>query len=147
MALAIDAGLLVLLGWFVILLLILREFRHFATQVAGSNNLDKETYELCQTSVDKALNYTAENSDTLNDLILIQQALEAQVTQIKLAKNELSEQEQASIDELNQKLQQPIWKRLEPGTPLPIGVGRASLDRREEAGTHSDSSGWNPSGS
>lgn len=104
MALAIDLGLLVLLGWFVILLLILREFRHFAAQVAGGNNLDKDTYELCQTSVDKALNYTAENSDTLNDLILIQQALEAQVTQIKMAKNELSEQEQASIDELNQKL-------------------------------------------
>lgn len=103
-ALAIDLGLLVLLGWFIILLLILREFRHFAAQVTGGNNLDRDTYELCQTSVDNALNYTADNSDTLNDLILIQQALEAQVTQIKMAKNELSDQEQASIDELNLKL-------------------------------------------
>ncbi|MCZ4295883.1 chromosome partitioning protein ParA [Vibrio sinaloensis] len=103
-ALAIDLGLLVLLGWFIILLLILREFRHFAAQVTEGNNLDKDTYELCQTSVDNALNYTADNSDTLNDLILIQQALEAQVTQIKMAKNELSDQEQASIDELNLKL-------------------------------------------
>jgi chromosome segregation ATPase len=104
MALAIDLGLLVLLGWFIILLLILREFRHFALQVSAGNNLDKETYELCQTSVDNALSYTAENSDTLNDLILIQEALESQVSQIKMAKNELSGQEQASIDELNQKL-------------------------------------------
>lgn len=104
MALAIDLGLLVLLGWFIILLLILREFRHFATQVTGGNNLDNDTYELCQNSVDNALNYTSENSDTLNDLILIQQALESQVSQIKMAKDDLSEQERASIDELNQKL-------------------------------------------
>ncbi|WP_100754255.1 chromosome partitioning protein ParA [Vibrio salilacus] len=103
-ALAIDFGLLILLAWFIILLLILREFRHFARQVVNHRDMDKGTYDLCQQSVDKALNYTAENSDTLNDLIIIQQALESQVSQIKAAKEDLTEQEQASIEELNQKL-------------------------------------------
>lgn len=104
MALAIDLGLLILLVWFIILLLILREFRYFARQVVNSHDMDKDTYNLCQQSVDKALGYTAENSETLNDLIIIQQALESQVSQIKAAKEDLSEQEQASIEELNQKL-------------------------------------------
>lgn len=103
-ALAIDLGLLILLAWFVILLLILREFRHFAREVVSSKEMDRDTYELCQQSVDKALSYTADNSDTLNDLIIIQQALESQVSQIKAAKGELSMQEKESIDELNQKL-------------------------------------------
>ncbi|NVD08116.1 chromosome partitioning protein ParA [Vibrio sp. JPW-9-11-11] len=103
-ALAIDFGLLVLLAWFIILLLILREFRHFARQVVNDRELDRATYDLCQQSVDQALNYTADNNDTLNDLIIIQQALESQVSQIKAAKQDLSEQEQASINELNQKL-------------------------------------------
>ncbi|MCG9598985.1 chromosome partitioning protein ParA [Vibrio sp. Isolate25] len=104
-ALAIDMGLFILLVWFVILLLILREFRHFAREVVHGQNMDRNTYELCQQSVDSALNYTAENSDTLNDLIIIQQALEAQVSQIKSA-NEggLSAQDQESIEDLNQKL-------------------------------------------
>ncbi len=103
-ALAVDFGLLILLVWFVILLLILREFRQFARQVVSGRDMDRNTYELCQQSVDKALNYSAENGDTLNDLILIQQALESQVSQIKAAKGELSAQEKESIDELNQKL-------------------------------------------
>lgn len=103
-ALAIDLGLLILLAWFIILLLILREFRHFARQVVSDREIDRATYDLCQQSVDQALNYTADNNDTLNDLIIIQQALEAQVSQIRAAKQDLSEQEQASINELNQKL-------------------------------------------
>ncbi|NOI83587.1 chromosome partitioning protein ParA [Vibrio tubiashii] len=103
-ALAVDFGLLILLVWFIILLLILREFRQFARQVVSGRDMDRNTYELCQQSVDKALGYTADNGDTLNDLILIQQALESQVSQIKAAKGELSEQEKESIDELNQKL-------------------------------------------
>lgn len=103
-ALAVDFGLLILLVWFVILLLILREFRQFARQVVSGRDLDRNTYELCQQSVDKALDYTADNGDTLNDLIVIQQALESQVSQIKAAKGELSDQEKESIEELNQKL-------------------------------------------
>lgn len=104
LALAIDAGLVILLVWFIILLLILREFRHFALQVSNGKQLDDNTYQLCQQSVDNALSYAGENSDTLNDLILIQQALESQVSQIKAAKGGLSAQEQQSINELNQKL-------------------------------------------
>lgn len=103
-ALAVDFGLLILLVWFVILLLILREFRQFARQVVSGRDMDRNTYELCQQSVDKALGYTADNGDTLNDLIVIQQALESQVSQIKAAKGELSDQEKESIEELNQKL-------------------------------------------
>ncbi|MDN3608716.1 chromosome partitioning protein ParA [Vibrio ostreicida] len=104
-ALAIDLGLFILLVWFIILLLMLREFRHFARQMSGSNDMDQQTYSLCQESVDNALNYTAENTDTLNDLIIIQQALEAQVSQLKSASHGgLSEEDQRSIDDLNQKL-------------------------------------------
>ncbi|KGY10921.1 chromosome partitioning protein ParA [Vibrio tubiashii] len=103
-ALAVDFGLLILLVWFVILLLILREFRQFARQVLSGRDMDRNTYELCQQSVDKALSYTADNGDTLNDLIVIQQALENQVSQIKAAKGELSAQEKESIEELNKKL-------------------------------------------
>ncbi|MGD8173990.1 chromosome partitioning protein ParA [Vibrio sp. TRT 21S02] len=103
-ALAINLGLLILLFWFVILLLILREFRQFAHQVVNGQNLDRTAYDLCQQSVDNALNYTAENTDTLNDLIIIQQALEAQVSQIRAANHTLNAEDQATIDALNQKL-------------------------------------------
>ncbi|GLT18964.1 hypothetical protein GCM10007938_27460 [Vibrio zhanjiangensis] len=110
-ALAIDVGLLVLLVWFVILLLMIREFRHFAREVvhgpqSDSNpTIDTQTYQLCQESVENALSYTTENNDTLNDLIIIQKALEAQVSQIRAAGGHtLTSDEQASIDDLNQQL-------------------------------------------
>ncbi|CAM3833354.1 chromosome partitioning protein ParA [Vibrio aquimaris] len=110
-ALAVDVGLLILLVWFVILLLMIREFRQFARDVvhgpqSGSNpTIDGQTYELCQKSVENALNYTTENNDTLNDLIIIQKALEAQVSQIKAASQvSLTADEQESIDDLNQQL-------------------------------------------
>ena len=110
-ALAVDVGLLILLVWFVILLLMIREFRQFARDVVhgpqsgSSPTMDGQTYELCQESVENALNYTTENSDTLNDLIIIQKALEAQVSQIKAASQiSLTADEQESIDDLNQQL-------------------------------------------
>ncbi|KHD26764.1 chromosome partitioning protein ParA [Vibrio caribbeanicus] len=104
-ALAVDAGLLILLAWFIVLWLILREFRRFAMEVSGNKAMDSATYSLCQESVDKALNYTNDNSQTLNDLIEIQQALEAQVSQIK-AENDrmLSEQDKETVDALTSKL-------------------------------------------
>ena len=101
--LAVDLGLFILLIWFLVLWFILREMRQFARQVTQDNHIDNKTYEVCQESVSNALNFTAENSDTLNDLILIQQALESQVSQIRSA-GELSVQEKASVEELNQKL-------------------------------------------
>ena len=110
-ALAVDVGLLILLVWFVILLLMIREFRQFARDVVhgpqsgSSPTMDGQTYELCQESVENALNYTTENNDTLNDLIIIQKALEAQVSQIKAASQiSLTADEQESIDDLNQQL-------------------------------------------
>ena len=79
--LAVDLGLFILLIWFLVLWFILREMRQFARQVTQDSHIDNKTYEVCQESVSNALNFTAENSDTLNDLILIQQALENQVSQ------------------------------------------------------------------
>lgn len=104
-ALAVDAGLLILMAWFIILLLILREFRRFAVEVSNSQQMDSDTYSVCQESVEKALKYTDDNSHTLSDLIDIQKALEAQVLQIK-AQNDrmLSDQDKESIDALTSKL-------------------------------------------
>ncbi len=103
--LAINAGLLILLLWFIILWLILREFRRFGVEVSGNKAIDPATYALCQQSVESALNYSADNSNTLNDLVDIQQALEDQVAQIR-AENDrmLSEQDNGTIDSLNTKL-------------------------------------------
>ncbi|WP_339388958.1 chromosome partitioning protein ParA [Vibrio caribbeanicus] len=101
--LAVDLGLVILLIWFLVLWCILRVMRQFARQATQDSHIDNKTYEVCQESVSNALNFTAENSDTLNDLILIQQALENQVSQIRSA-GELSDQEKASVEELNQKL-------------------------------------------
>ena len=107
--LAIDLGLVILLMWFLILLLIIREFRKFAQKfsqpTSGADGLDPATLQLCQQSVDNALNYTSENGDTLNDLIQIQKALEQQVAIIqKSTGGNISPEDQASIDELNKKL-------------------------------------------
>ncbi|NOH71159.1 chromosome partitioning protein ParA [Vibrio pectenicida] len=110
-ALAIDVGLLILLVWFVILLLMIREFRQFARDVvhgpesSSNSEIDSQTYELCQESVESALSYTTINNDTLNDLIIIQKALEAQISQIRAAgEGSLTADEQESIDDLNQQL-------------------------------------------
>ncbi|NAX44532.1 MULTISPECIES: chromosome partitioning protein ParA [unclassified Vibrio] len=104
--LAIDLGLIILLAWFFILLLILREFRKFAHGFTrNKSDSDEDTLHLCQQSVENALNYTAEHSSTLNDLIIIQKALEQQVSLIKNSSSQgISAEDQASIDELNEKL-------------------------------------------
>jgi chromosome segregation ATPase len=105
--LAINLGLLILLVWFFVLLLIIREFRKFASKFTHGTMMDNKTLTLCQQSVDEALDYSSVNGDTLNELILIQQALEAQVVHLKTsgAVNP-SPDDQASIDELNHKLNQ-----------------------------------------
>ncbi|MEZ8826789.1 chromosome partitioning protein ParA [Vibrio amylolyticus] len=104
--LAIDLGLLVLTGWFIILLLIIREFRKFARSFTKeSPSMDKNTLQMCQQSVDNALNYTSENNDTLNDLIQLQQALESQMAMLRSSTAQhITPEEQASIDDLNLKL-------------------------------------------
>lgn len=102
---AINAGLLILLLWFVVLWLILREFRRFGVEVSQGNSIDPATYALCQQSVEKALNYSDDNSRTLNDLVDIQQALEEQVAQIRAENNRmLNEQDNSTIESLNSKL-------------------------------------------
>ncbi|MGC9402309.1 hypothetical protein [Vibrio genomosp. F10] len=106
--LAIDLGLVILSGWFIILLLIIREFRKFAhgfNKPSTSKGIDDNTLHLCQQSVDNALNYASENNDTLTDLIQLQQALESQMALLRSSTAQhVSAEEQASIDDLNLKL-------------------------------------------
>ncbi|OIQ24961.1 chromosome partitioning protein ParA [uncultured Vibrio sp.] len=104
--LAIDLGLVILTGWFIILLLIIREFRKFARSFTKeSSGMDENTLQMCQQSVDNALNYTSENNDTLNDLIQLQQALESQMALLRSSTAQhITPEEQASIDDLNLKL-------------------------------------------
>lgn len=104
-ALALDFGLLILAAWFFILLLILREFRHFARTVAG-NGTDQKLLALVQKSVDNALVTVSDNTKTLNDLIEVHHALENQVTTIKqsTSSNQMTAADQSALDDLNKKL-------------------------------------------
>ncbi|MBE4620901.1 GumC domain-containing protein [Vibrio navarrensis] len=104
MTLAINLGLLILLLWFVILWLMLREFRQALGSSAKGGALSQSAQALCEESVNHALNYSNENRETLNALVQIQQALEQQVAEIRAASSGHSREEQASIELLNQKL-------------------------------------------
>ncbi|MBE4588371.1 hypothetical protein [Vibrio navarrensis] len=85
MTLAINLGLLILLLWFVILWLMLREFRQALGSSAKGGTLSQSAQALCEESVNHALNYSNENRETLNALVQIQQALEQQVAEIRAA--------------------------------------------------------------
>lgn len=104
--LAIDLGLLILLGWFLILLLIIREFRQFATNIAnGNKEQDNKTLEMCQRSIDSALNYIGDHANTLNELIRVQQLLEKQVINIKESTDDhISKEEKQELAKLNAQL-------------------------------------------
>jgi len=102
--LALDLGLLILAGWFFILLLIIREFRHFAQRVTSSGP-DDQTLVMCQKAIDNAMSYANDNAETLNELIRVQQALESQLSEVREStKDHVSSEEQALINDLNQKL-------------------------------------------
>lgn len=104
--LAINFGLLILAAWFYILLLILREFRQFATSVVSSqSHNDDNTLEMCRESVDNALDYINEHSETIAELAKIQIALEQQLTDIKAStEDHITPEEESSIKDLNKKL-------------------------------------------
>ncbi|EIZ1174003.1 chromosome partitioning protein ParA [Vibrio vulnificus] len=105
--LGINLGLMILLVWFVLLWLMLREFRkaiHPKEANAESLAASPTTVAMCEESVNHALHYSNENRDTLNALIQIQQALEKQVAEIRAASPNPSEHDLASIEALNQKL-------------------------------------------
>ncbi|CAH9063633.1 hypothetical protein PSECIP111951_03211 [Pseudoalteromonas holothuriae] len=104
---AINIGLLILAAWFYILLLILREFRHFATGMIQQqpNTQNQDILNICRESVDNALNYVNDNSDTIAQLSLIQNTLEQQLNEIRNStKDHITPKEEASIKALNQKL-------------------------------------------
>lgn len=105
--LALDLGLLILAGWFVILWLIIREFRKFAHNVAGGQHSENDTLiAKYQDSIEMALNYSAENRDTLDALVHVQQGLERQLANVKASTSDhISKEEQASMDDLNDRLQ------------------------------------------
>ncbi|EPW5501492.1 chromosome partitioning protein ParA [Vibrio vulnificus] len=105
--LGINLGLLILLAWFVLLWLMLREFRKAmrpASDILASDAASPATIAMCEESVNHAIDYSNENRDTLNALIQIQQALEKQVAEIRAASQTPSEHDLASIEALNQKL-------------------------------------------
>ncbi|MCF6456365.1 chromosome partitioning protein ParA [Pseudoalteromonas sp. MMG024] len=104
--LALDLGLLILLGWFVILWLILREFRKFAHKAGGNgSHVDDKLIAEYQDSIEMALNYSADNRDTLDALIRVQQGLENQLANIKASTSDhISKEEKASMDDLNARL-------------------------------------------
>lgn len=105
--LGINLGLMILLVWFVLLWLMLREFRkaiHPKEANAESLAASPTTVAMCEESVNHALHYSNENRDTLNALIQIQKALEKQVAEIRAASPNPSEHDLASIEALNQKL-------------------------------------------
>ncbi|CCQ12419.1 Chromosome segregation ATPase [Pseudoalteromonas luteoviolacea B = ATCC 29581] len=103
-----NLGLLILAGWFLILLLILREFRHYMhiQQTSQSNSRDDSAVlAMCRESVDNALNYVKEHADTISELARVQLALEQQLAEVRSSTHDhISEQEQVNIDELNKKL-------------------------------------------
>ncbi|MDE3274147.1 chromosome partitioning protein ParA, partial [Pseudoalteromonas sp. G4] len=105
--LALDLGLLILAGWFVILWLIIREFRKFAFKVSGGSQVvDDKLISEYQDSIEMALNYSAENRDTLDALIRVQQGLENKLANIKASTSDhISKEEKASMDDLNARLQ------------------------------------------
>lgn len=108
--LAVNFGLLILAIWFYILLLILREFRKFASSVSAgthtaSSAQNDETLAMCRESVDNALGYINEHSNTIAELAKIQIALEQQLTDIRNStQDHITEQEEQSIKDLNKKL-------------------------------------------
>ncbi|HFQ4930477.1 chromosome partitioning protein ParA [Vibrio vulnificus] len=105
--LGINLGLLILLAWFVLLWLMLREFRKAmrpASDTVASDAASPATIAMCEESVNHAIDYSNENRETLNALIQIQQALEKQVAEIRAASQNPSEHDLASIEALNQKL-------------------------------------------
>lgn len=103
--LAIDLGLFILVGWFLLLLLMLREFRKFAKQSQQGNFADNPMLPLCQESVDSALRYVNDNVETIDRLVEVQQALENQLREIREStRDHITSQEQESITDLNDKL-------------------------------------------
>lgn len=105
--LALDLGLLILAAWFLILWLIIREFRQFASKFGNQQpQLDDSLIAQYQDSIDMALNYSAENRDTLDELIKVQQGLEQQLADVKASTSDhISAEEQASMNDLNNRLQ------------------------------------------
>lgn len=101
-----QLGLLILAGWFLILLLILRELRAFLNKHMTSQVQDDSAIlALCRESVDNALSYVKNHAGTISELAKLQLSLESQLAEIKAAgQGKVSQDEQKRIDDLNRKL-------------------------------------------
>lgn len=101
--LAINIGLVILLFWFAILWLMLREFRKFTHQL-HTHQLSEDERQKHQASFDNAINDANDNRETLTTLLQIQHALEAQISELQASNAPKTEQDLEAIDDLNNKL-------------------------------------------
>lgn len=105
--LAIDLGLLVIAGWFLILLFMFREFRIVSQAV---NRLTGQLPEdpsvsIYQKSVDEALASNNSNTDTLNQLTEVHDILVSQLSQLhKSNANRSTKEDEEKILVLEQEL-------------------------------------------
>ena len=106
LVLAINLGLIILLLWFVILLLMIREFRKFAHKFVDKGQIDDKTLVVCQESVDNALNFTVTNAETIEQLMVIHRALEAQLQKLEQSSQlNASNEDQVAITQLNSQIE------------------------------------------
>lgn len=80
--LAFDLGLLIMSGWFLILLFMFREFRFVTSAVnrlTGQFPENNQQIALCQQSVNEALDSVNSHTETLNQLTNVHEILEAQL--------------------------------------------------------------------
>ncbi|MBE0348976.1 MULTISPECIES: chromosome partitioning protein ParA [Pseudoalteromonas] len=107
--LAVNFGLLILAFWFYILLLILREFRLFATKTSGANGSTnaEQQYLLqhCREAINKSMRFVEDNQQTIHELASLQVNLEQQLAELRLStQGQITAEEQIKIDDLNSKL-------------------------------------------
>lgn len=103
LSLAINSGLVILLFWFLILYLMLRELRKFTVQIR-TKELDDDERRKHQESFENAIKDAKNNNETLNALVQVHKALENQLSSIQSSSAPRSEQELEAIDDLNNKL-------------------------------------------
>jgi len=101
---AIDIGLVVITGWFLILLFMFREFRTVSQSVNRlSSNLGKDEYlPIYQESVDEALASVNRHTTTLNELTSVHEVLENQLR--LLHQNQTTPQDDEKVSQLEAQL-------------------------------------------
>ncbi|MDP4982324.1 hypothetical protein [Pseudoalteromonas tunicata] len=107
--LAIDLGLLIITAWFVILLLMFHEFRTVTSAVNRLSGFlpeqNNKHFELCQQSVNDALESVNSHTETLNQLTNVHEILEAQLRDLhKSQALTNSKEDEEKINKLEKEL-------------------------------------------